>query len=258
MDKDIFPPFSLNGKVALITGASRGIGEGIARTYSRAGARLVICSRKEKNIHETATKIQKNGGDVLGVMANVSIAEDREKLVRNAMDWAGRIDILVNNAGANPTFEPLGELSESAWNKVFDVNLKAMFFLSQLVYHAWMKDHGGVILNVSSVGGLQPLVGINAYNVAKAASMHLTKCLASEWGHNGIRVNALAPGIIKTQFSRALWDGPIGARVVERHPIPRIGEVDDIAGAALLLASDASSFITGHTLIIDGGQLLSY
>jgi len=255
VEKDIF---SLNGKVALITGASRGIGEEIASVYSKAKARVVICSRKQEAIDEVAERIKRNGGEVLGLVANVSIAEDREKLVKVAMDWAGKIDILVNNAGANPSYGPLADLSESAWDKVFEVNLKAMFFLSQMVYHAWMKDHGGVILNISSAGGYQTFNGINAYNVAKAASIHLTRCLASEWGHNGVRVNALAPGVIKTQFSRALWEGPFGAEAVKRQPIPRIGEVNDIAGAALLLASDASSFITGHILIIDGGQMLAH
>lgn len=177
-------------------------------------------------------------------------------LVRSAMDWAGKIDILVNNAGGNPFFGPMADISESAWDKVFDVNLKASFFLSQLVYHAWMKDHGGVILNVSSAGGFQTMRGINTYNVAKAALIHLTRCLASEWGHNGIRVNALAPGIIKTQFSQALWDSPHSSGVIKSYPIPRIGEVNDITGAALLLVSDASSFITGHALVIDGGLLV--
>lgn len=256
MGKEIFSIFSLDGKVALITGASRGIGKEIATAYSRVGARLIICSRKKEGINEVAEKIRETGVDVLAVAANVSVAEDREKLVKLAMDWAGKIDILVNNAGANPFFGSMADISEAAWDKVFDVNLKASFFLSKQVYHSWMKDHGGVILNVSSVGGFQTKRGMNTYTVAKAALIHLTRCLASEWGHKGIRVNALAPGAIKTQFSRAIWDSPDSSEVSKSYPIPRFGEVEDIIGAALLLASDASLFITGHTLVIDGGQLV--
>ena len=139
MEKDIF---SLSGKVALITGASRGIGEEIASVYANARARVTICSRKQENIDEAAEGIKRSGGEVLGLAANASIAKDREKLVKAAMDWACKIDILVNNAGANPIYGPLANLSESSWDKVFEVNLKAMFFLSQMVYHAWMKDHG--------------------------------------------------------------------------------------------------------------------
>lgn len=256
MDGPSLSTFSLDHKVALITGASRGIGEEIAGTCSKAGARVVICSRKQGALQEAADRIRKSGGEVLAVAANVSVAEDRERLVREAMDWAGRIDILVNNAGTNPAYGPLADVSEEAWDRALEINLKAPLFLAQLVYRAWMKDHGGVILNVSSVGGYVCTIGINTYNVSKAALIHLTRCLASEWGHNGIRVNGLAPGLIKTDFSRALWDSPLTAGMIEAHPIPRIGQVDDVAGAALLLVSDASSFITGHTLVVDGGQLL--
>ncbi|MCL6560516.1 MAG: SDR family oxidoreductase [Firmicutes bacterium] len=262
--------FSLEGKVALITGASRGIGEEIAGVYSMAGARVAICSRKPEGIKEAAERIRllgasteggvfpnsKNDGNVLGIVADVFVPEDRKKLVEATMDWAGRIDILVNNAGANPSYGPLADLTEEAWNKVFEVNLKASLFLSQLVYHAWMKAHGGVIINIASVGGFIASAGINAYNTAKAGLIHLTRCLAREWGHDGVRVNAIAPGLIRTKFSKAIWEGPEGMGMVEKHPIPRLGEVEDIDGAALLLASSASSFMTGHTLVVDGGQLL--
>jgi NAD(P)-dependent dehydrogenase (short-subunit alcohol dehydrogenase family) len=256
MQKEISSQFSLEGKVAIITGASRGIGFGIASLYSKAGAKVVICSRNQAGIEEAASKIREGGGDVLSLAVNVSSEEERKKLVNAAMDWAGHIDILVNNAGTNPAFGPLAELSRSAWEKIFEVNLNAPFYISQLVYHAWMKDHGGVIINVASVGGFQTALGTNAYNVTKAALIHLTKCLASEWGHNGIRVNALAPGLIKTRLSKALWDNPVAEKVIETHPIPRFGTPEDIAGGALFLASDSSSFITGHILVIDGGQLV--
>jgi NAD(P)-dependent dehydrogenase (short-subunit alcohol dehydrogenase family) len=254
--KGIRPSFSLQGRVALITGASRGIGEEIAQVYSMAGAQVVICSRKEDSIEKAAGRIRKRGGKVLSLVANVSRSADRKKMVEAALDWAGRIDILVNNAGANPTYGRLEGLSKSAWNKVFEVNLGAPFFLSQLVFSSWMKANGGVILNISSIGSHESITGVNAYNVAKAALDHLTRCLAAEWGPRGVRVNALAPGLIKTQFSQALWDSSDTVKLFKGHPIPRIGEVEDISGAALFLASGASSYITGHILAIDGGQLL--
>lgn len=269
MVKSIHSMFSLEGKVALITGASRGIGEEIAGVYLRAGARVAICSRKPEGVKDAAERIRLLGmfpergespdpnkeQNVLGIVANVLLPEDRKKLVKAVMDWAGRIDILVNNAGANPSHTPLADLTEDAWDKVFDVNLKASLYLSQLVYHAWMKTHGGAIINIASIGGFLATTGINAYNVSKAGLMHLTRCLAREWGHDGVRVNAIAPGLIRTKFSQVIWDGPEGLKMIERQPIPRFGEVEDIDGAALLLASPASSFITGHTLVVDGGQL---
>lgn len=256
MEEDMGSLFSLQNRVALVTGASQGIGKEIALAYSRAGARLVICSREKKRIDKVGKEIKESGGEVLSLEANVSNAEDRERLVKSAVGWGGKVDILVNNAGANPVFGPLADISESAWDKVFEVNLKATFFISQLVYHASMKESGGVILNVSSIAGLKTTKGINVYNVAKAALIHLTRCLASEWGHNGIRVNALALGIIKTQFSRAIWEGPHREELFNSFPIPRIGEVDDVAGGALFLISPAASYITGHILTIDGGQLV--
>lgn len=222
MKENIFSLFSLKDKVALITGASQGIGEAIAFAYSRAGARLVICSRKMEKIDKVAVKINSEGGDTLAIEANVSIAEDGQRLVKSAMDWADKVDILVNNAGANPSFGPLADISESVWNKVIEVNLKASFFVSQLVYHASMKHRGGAIVNVSSIAGLKTTKNINLYSVAKAALNHLTRCLASEWGPNGIRVNALAPGVIQTQFSRALWDRPEGSKLFDSFPFQEL------------------------------------
>jgi len=257
MKKEIHSMLSLKGKVAIVTGASRGIGKEIADTYSNAGAQVVICSRKRISIEEAAKNASKSGGQVLPVVANVSISSDRKRLVETAMNWAGQVDILVNNAGANPSFGALADLTEEAWDRVFEVNLKASFFLCQLVYNAWMKDHGGVIVNIASAGGLQAVTGINAYNVAKSGLMHLTRALASEWGRNGIRVNSIAPGLIKTRMSKAIWDSPFGESVVKHHPIARLGKVGDISGAALLLASEASSFITGQSIVVDGGQLLA-
>ena len=169
------------------------------------------------------------------------------------MEWAGRIDILVNNAGTNPAFGPLADIEESAWDKIFEVNLKGPFFLSQMAYNAWMKDNGGSIINTASVGGYSTApFSMNVYNTTKAALIHLTKCLASEWRTQNVRVNALAPGLIKTRLSQVLWDNPEGLE--NRDGL--IGEVKDIAGTALLLASDAGVFINGQTIVIDGGALV--
>jgi len=246
--------FNLDGQVAVITGGSRGIGEEIARVFGLAGARVVVSSRRPEGIEEAAGRLRKTGVEVLPVVTNVSHAEDRKNLIKAAMNWGGRIDVLVNNAGTNPAYGPLEDISESAWDKIFEVNLKACFVLSQLAFHAWMKDHGGCILNTASVGGFSTSRGTNIYNITKAALIHLTKCLASEWGQYGIRVNALAPGVIKTVLSRALWDNPQAEARFKASPMGRAGEVQDIAGAALLLASGAGAYINGETLIIDGGS----
>jgi len=252
MTNEIAKLFSLEGKTAVITGASRGIGEEIARVFALAGARVVMNGRKEKGITEAADKIKANGGEALPVVANVSSSEDRKKLIDASMEWAGRIDILVNNAGTNPAFAPLEEIEKSAWDKTFAVNLDGPFFLSQLAFHAWMKENGGSIINTASAGGFGTALTMNVYNITKAALIHLTKCLASEWKNNHVRVNALAPGLIKTRLSQLLWDTPGAA---EGGNIG-LGEVGDLAGTALLLASDAGSFISGQTIIIDGGALL--
>ena len=256
MIKEALSRFSIEGKVALITGGSRGIGAEIARLFSMAGAKVVICSRKQEAVDQTVEHIRNAGGDITGMAINVSSPEDREKLIQTTLEWAGRLDILVNNAGANPFFCGLADLAEPAFDKVVNVNLKASLFLSQLAYNLWMKENGGVILNVSSIGGFQCSTGINGYNVIKAALNHLTRCMASEWGHAGVRVNTLAPGVIKTQFSRALWENPKFDAIMEQNPVPRYGEVDDLSGAALFLASDAAAYITGHTLVVDGGTLV--
>ena len=256
MDNGIFERFSLKGKVALVTGASRGLGECIAQTYAQAGAKVILASRKQEGIEAAAAKIAESGGEAIAAVANVSDADDRERLVDKSMKWAGRIDILVNNAGTNPAFGPLADVSESAWNKVFAVNLDAALFLSQLAFKSWMKDNGGSIVNTASTGAYQTSTFTGAYNITKAALVHLTSCLANEWGRFGVRVNAIAPGLVRTELSRALWESPEGAKRIKMFPIPRLGEVEDLAGVTLFLASDASAFVTGQTVVVDGGQLV--
>ncbi|MCP4682315.1 MAG: SDR family oxidoreductase [Desulfobacterales bacterium] len=255
MAKDIASMFTLEGKTAVIAGASRGIGEEIARVFSLAGAQVVLSSRKEEGIKEATEKIKATGGEALSVVANISHMGDCEKLVRESMDWAGKIDILVNNAGTNPAWGPLEDVQELAWDKIFAVNLKGAFFTSQLAYKAWMKEHGGVIIHTASVGGFGTAHSMNVYNITKAAMIHMTKCMASEWKSQGVRVNAIAPGIIKTRLSQALWDNPDRQEAAEENPAMRLGDVEDVAGATLLLASDAGSYINGQYIIMDGGAM---
>lgn len=260
MDKKrIAELFSLEGKTALIAGASRGIGEEIARVYGLAGAKLIMSSRRPEGIQEAAERVRKDtGAEVLAVPANISYPADREKLVEEAMKWAGRVDILVNNAGTNPASGPLAEVEESAWDKIFEVNLKGPFLLSRLVFKAWMKEHGGCIINTSSIAAYGTGGNIEGvYSITKSALTHLTRILAAEWGPYRIRVNALAPGLIKTRLSQALWDRPGIEEMAKTKAIPRLGLPEDLAGAALLLASKAGALINGQDIIVDNGALVS-
>jgi NAD(P)-dependent dehydrogenase (short-subunit alcohol dehydrogenase family) len=251
--------FSLEGKTALIAGASRGIGEEIARVYGLAGAKLVVSSRKPEGIREAGERLKKEtGAEVLAIASNISKSEDRENLVKEALAWAGRVDILVNNAGTNPAYGPLADVAESAWDKIFAVNLKGPFLLSQLVFHAWMKEHGGCIINTTSIASYGTGGSLEgAYCITKSSLTHLTRILASEWGRHRVRVNAIAPGVIKTRLSRALWDRPGMENAGENRAAQRLGEVRDLAGAALLLASRAGEFINGEDIVIDNGSLVS-
>jgi NAD(P)-dependent dehydrogenase (short-subunit alcohol dehydrogenase family) len=260
MDKDqIASMFSLEGKVALIAGASRGIGEEIARVYGLAGAELIVNSRRPDGITEAAERLrQQTGTEVLAIPANISYPDDRKKLIDEALAWKGRVDILLNNAGTNPADGPLADVEDSAWDKIFEVNLKGPYILSKLIFHAWMKENGGCIINTSSIatygtGGNME----GAYSITKSALTHLTRILASEWGKYGIRVNAIAPGLIKTRLAQALWDRPGMDETAQNKAVKRLGQVEDLAGAALLLASRAGEFINGEDIIVDNGSLVT-
>ncbi len=260
MNKDkIAEMFSLEGKTALIAGASRGIGEAIANVFGWAGAKLVLSSRRPEGIQEAAERVRKaTGAEVLAVAANISNAEDRQKLVQEAMNWAGRVDILVNNAGTNPASGPLAEVAAPAWDKIFATNLDGPFFLSQLVFQAWMKEHGGCIINTSSIAAYGTGGNLEgAYSITKSALTHLTRILAFEWAPYRVRVNALAPGLIKTRLSQALWDRPGIEEAAQNKAVPRLGLPEDLAGAALLLASRAGELINGQDIIVDNGALVS-
>ena len=241
----------LDDKVALVTGGSRGIGRAIAAAFAEAGARVMISSRKADALEAAAGEMK---GEVEWFAANAGEEDQATACVDATLDRLGGLDILVNNAAANPYFGPMVDIDRSRADKTTQVNQWALVMWARLAWHAAMKDRGGSILNLASIGGLSVEPGIGYYNVTKAAVIHITKQLAAELAP-GVRVNAIAPGLVKTDFARALWE-PAGDEVARRLPLKRLGEPEDIAGAALFLASGAASWITGHTMVIDGGALV--
>jgi len=246
--------FDLSGRVALVTGASRGIGSAIAETLAEHGANVVLSSRKQADLDAEAERINaRHAEKATPIAAHAGRQEDLERLVQDVMSRFSRIDILVNNAGTNPYFGPVLGAELSAWDKTFEVNLRGYFILTKLVYEAWMEAHGGAIVNISSIGGLRPGIGLGVYNITKAGVIMLTRQLAREIGGK-VRVNAVAPGLVKTRFAEALWGNQeILDRVLAQNPMGRIGVPDEIAAAVLFLASDAASYVNGEVLVVDGG-----
>ncbi|HEY8090134.1 MAG TPA: SDR family oxidoreductase [Polyangiaceae bacterium] len=248
---------TLEGKVCLVTGGSRGIGEAIARTFAAHGARVVLAARKPEGVAAVADSIAKeHGADrVLGVAAHAGKEEDCARLVAQAVERFGQVDVLVNNAGTNPYFGPMLNIDGGAWDKTFETNLKGYFWcLRDVARRAIDRGAPASVVNIASVAGLMgtPLQG--TYAATKAAIISMTKTLAVELGASKIRVNAIAPGFIDTRLASAiLKNEDLLEKVVARTPLGRYGVPDEIAGGALYLASDAASFLTGHTLVIDGG-----
>jgi len=254
MSEGILQRFRLDGRTALITGASRGIGRSIAVAMAQAGATVVVCARKPEGLDEVVAEINDSGGTAHSVTGNVGRAEDGEAIVRTVMERAGRLDILVNNAATNPQFGPLIDAEESAIDKIFDVNVKAPLRLIRAAHAAWMGANGGSIINMSSVAGITPEPLAGAYNASKAALISLTKTLAKELAPSGIRVNAIAPGLVETRFARVLIEtDSIHDHIVSQTALSRHAQPDEIAGAAIYLASDAASYVTGSVLVVDGG-----
>jgi NAD(P)-dependent dehydrogenase (short-subunit alcohol dehydrogenase family) len=252
------PTFDLSGKVALITGGSRGIGQAIAEAYAAAGASLVLASRKQAGVDEVAALINSQGGKALAIAAHTGEQSAVDALIRQAADTFGGIDILVNNAATNPHFGPLMTADESHWDKILDVNVKGYFRVAKACVPIMQRRGGGKIINMASIAGRKPQPGMGIYCVSKAAVIMLTEVLAVELAAANIQVNAIAPGFIKTRFSQAIWGNEqINSMVMKTIPQGRMAEAEELTGIALYLASAASSFTTGSTFLIDGGQFIS-
>ena len=252
--------FDMSGKVAVITGSSRGIGRAIAERMAEHGAKVVISSRKQDVCDQVTKEInEKFGkGTAVAIAANISSKENLQNLVDESNRAFGKIDVLVCNAASNPYYGPLGGISDDQFRKILDNNIVANHWLIALVAPQMIERRDGSITIISSIGGLKGSTVLGAYAISKAADMQLARNLACEYGPKNVRVNCIAPGLIKTDFAKALWDNPETLKAsTARSPLLRIGEPDEIAGAAVFLSSKAGSFTTGQTLVIDGGATIS-
>ena len=248
-------PFRLDGRVAIITGASKGIGASIAQIFAANGAKVIVSSRKQAAVDEVVAEIQAAGGEALAVAAHVGDSQALENLVKLSVEHYGRIDILVNNAATNPVFGPL-EDSVDAMDKIMQINVKAPLELAKFALPYLKAQSNSAIINISSVEAFIATEGLGCYSVSKAALNMLTKSMAKEWGKYGIRANAICPGLIKTKFSEALWSNEAMLKYyLKQTPLGRIGEPQEIANLALFLASDASTYSTGAMFMSDGGIL---
>ena len=246
--------FNLTGKTAIITGASKGLGESMARGLAEFGARVVVSSRKQQAVDQVAESFQADGLEAIGIAANVGNPEEVTSLIDQTVETYGGVDILINNAAANPVFGPIHNTDQRAFDKIIEINLKGPFELCKKVYPLMKARGGGSIIHISSIGGLTPEAGIGVYSVSKAAINNLTQAMAQDWGAHGIRVNAICPGLIKTKFSEALWSNEkTFDRFLKRIPLGRAGEPDDVAGLAVFLASDAAAYCSGGVYMVDGG-----
>jgi NAD(P)-dependent dehydrogenase (short-subunit alcohol dehydrogenase family) len=248
---------SLNGKTAIVTGSSRGIGRAIAVAYARAGARVVITSRKVDACAAVVDQLRDEGLEAMAIACNISRKDEITALVDQTEKAWGTVDVLVCNAAVNPYYGPLSGITDEAFSKVLDVNIRSNLWLVNRVAPGMAGKGKGSIVIISSIAGLTGSRVLGAYAISKAADMQLARNLALEWGKQGVRTNCIAPGLIKTDFAKALWDNPDTlAGALKSSPLNAIGEPEDIAGAALLLGSDAGRFITGTTIVIDGGATI--
>jgi len=249
--------FDLTGQVAVITGSSRGIGRAIAECMARAGARVVVSSRKPAACQAVADAITANGGEAMVVPCNVSDKQQLQNLVDQTVARFGRLDILVCNAAVNPYFGPMARMPDDAYDKIMNNNVRSNFWLCNMAAPHMVASGGGSIIIVSSIGSRQGSATLAVYGMSKAADSSLAMSLGVEWGAAGIRANCIAPGLIKTDFSRALWENEQLLRHVEEGtPVRRMGQPEDIAGVAVFLASRAAAYITGQTLVVDGGMTM--
>ncbi len=247
--------FSLTGKVAIVTGASRGIGRAIALRFAQAGAKMTVSSRKLENVEKVAEEIRAAGGEALAVQAHVGHADQVEAMVERTVESFGRVDIAVNNAATNPHFGPILTADEGQWDKILDTNLKSVFRVTKAVVPHMKAQGGGKIINIGSIAGLRPSPAMGIYSVSKAAVIMLTQVLALELAPANIQVNCIAPGVIKTRFSQVLWQTPqLAEPILKGTPLGRFGEPEDVAGLALYLSSPASDYVTGAVFVVDGGM----
>jgi NAD(P)-dependent dehydrogenase (short-subunit alcohol dehydrogenase family) len=246
--------FDLTGKVAIVTGSTKGIGRAIAERMAEHGAKVVISSRKADVCETVAQGIRDTGGEAIAIPCHVAHKDQLQALVDGTVAQWGGIDIVVGNAGVNPYFGPAAGMSDEAYDRVMNANVRSNFWLCNMVAPKLAERGGGAIIIISSIGGLRgsPMIGV--YGISKAADMQLVRNVAVEWGPRNVRANCLAPGIIRTDFARALWEDPaIYKKRARETPLQRIGEPDEVAGAAVFLASAAGNFISGQTIVIDGG-----
>ncbi len=254
----IKPLFSLKGKVAVVTGSSKGIGEAIARGLAEHGAKVVISSRKQEAIDEVAAQFKQDGLEATGIACHVGKADQRKALIKQTIEQYGGVDILVNNAAINPVFGPIEEAEEVAFDKIMDVNVKAPWMLANLALPSMKERGGGSVINISSVEGLKPGFGLGIYSTSKAALIMLTQNQAKEWGQYKVRSNAICPGLIKTKFSAALWQNEALMKMIKQNlPSSRMGTPEEMAGLAVLLASDAAAYMTGGVYTADGGYMIA-
>jgi NAD(P)-dependent dehydrogenase (short-subunit alcohol dehydrogenase family) len=252
--KNLKKKFDIKGKVAIITGASKGIGEAMATIFAEAGAKVIVSSRKQEAVDEVANALKEKGFEATGIACHVGEMSQLKVLVDKTIEIYGGIDILVNNAATNPVFGPVINTDEAAFDKIMQVNVKAPFELAKLCYPSMKARGGGSVINISSIGGLSPEPFLGIYSVSKSAVVMLTKVLAKEWGRDNIRANVICPGLIQTKFSEALWKNEeMLSKSIKHQPISRIGQPEDLAGVALFLASEASAYVTGAVYNVDGG-----
>jgi NAD(P)-dependent dehydrogenase (short-subunit alcohol dehydrogenase family) len=251
-------PFDLSGRVAVITGSSKGIGRAAAEIMAGLGAKVVISSRKADACEAVAATIKSRGGEAIVIPCNISRKEEIEGLVKGTLKHWGRIDTLVCNAAVNPYFGPLEKIPDDAFDKIMSSNIKSNLWLCNYAIPGMADAGGGSVVIVSSIGGLRGSAQLGAYGISKAADMQLTRSLAVEWGPRNVRINCVAPGLIKTDFARALWEDPDRLkRTVATAPLRRIGEPNEIGGIVAFLASPLASFMTGSVIVADGGVTIA-
>lgn len=249
--------FNLKGKVAIITGASKGIGKAIAFALGDCGAEVVISSRNQQSLDEVVSEFKESGINAFAVAANVGNMDDVDNLIKKTLEHFGGIDIVVNNAATNPIFGALVDADVAAFDQIMNVNVKGVFELAKKAQPSMKQRGGGSVINISSIGGISPEPWLGLYSVSKAALISLTQVMAKEWGKDGIRANVICPGLIKTKFSKALWSNEkITQSVLKNLALARIGTPEEIASLALFLASDASAYSTGATFVADGGYTI--